>query len=565
MLLWMIQALAVHVACVAAQDPNAGELPAKAPTGAGATRSQQDSAERSRALRSEIDRMIHQLARTPRGDALEAAQFLVALARCHRRYDLQDGPLVKRPLELIWKQRRNDGLWGTSEKEIERVTPWVHQALAEIDREHHVDDLRVIERSYSRRFRLSGKALEKALRPYDPTALARLSEEGSVPRQKLTGKLAQLLYRIAEWELRQHVPASDSHQAWEGFQQKALDWLLATQEGGIWKVPGPGGKLVPEPGTTALCLAALASKPASERTDSEEQILNKGSRFLLASQNEDGSFSTYLPNYMTCVAVMALSRSGLPGTREALAKAQSFLLAIQNVEGREYRIGDRDYGSIGYGGDQRGDVSNSQMAIEALRSTGLTPEHEAIQKALVFLRRSQNLPGKEAWSGSRTTEDGRKVQVRAGSDGGAVYYPGNSPFGYDETAEGHQIARSYGSMTYALLKCYILAGLPRDDPRLKAALNWCLMNFTLDENPGAKPDAAERTRYQGLYYYYLTLARAFSLAGVQVEGRDWRRELRKKLKSLQKPDGAWVNDRNGRWWEDRKLICTAYALLALAE
>ena len=51
----------------------------------------------------------------------------------------------------------------------------------------------------------------------------------------------------------------------------------------------------------------------------------------------------------------------------------------------------------------------------------------------------------------------------------------------------------------------------------------------------------------------------------EVKGRDWRAELRGKLQSLQKPEGYWVNDKNDRWWEDNKVLCTAYALLALAE
>ena len=121
-------------------------------------------------------------------------------------------------------------------------------------------------------------------------------------------------------------------------------------------------------------------------------------------------------------------------------------------------------------------------------------------------------------------------------------------------------------MTYALLKCYILCGLPKDDPRLQAALNWCLSNYTLEVNPGSKPELGEKAKYQGLYYYYLTLARALNLAGVdEVKGKNWRKELRAKLAKEQKPDGSWVNEKNGRWWENMPLLCTAYALLALAE
>ena len=44
---------------------------------------------------------------------------------------------------------------------------------------------------------------------------------------------------------------------------------------------------------------------------------------------------------------------------------------------------------------------------------------------------------------------------------------------------------------------------------------------------------------------------------------DWRAALREQLAKLQAADGSWLNERNGRWWEDRKALCTIYALLAL--
>ena len=44
--------------------------------------------------------------------------------------------------------------------------------------------------------------------------------------------------------------------------------------------------------------------------------------------------------------------------------------------------------------------------------------------------------------------------------------------------------------------------------------------------------------------------------------RDWVRELKDKLVSLQRTDGSWVND-DGHWWEDEPILVTSYALLAL--
>lgn len=520
-------------------------------------------------FKAEVDTLVAKVRARGAKTSKEAAIFLVALRHCHRRYDMQDGPLVREPRKRIYGARRDDGLFGP-EDDARATTAWVYQALHDLDAETHKADLAVIRASFGKRFRLAGEALDRALRPYPAVVAAEITNVHETFRE-LIG-----LVQAQEAAMR----GVDSKKArvapFEPFQQAAVDWLMKQQERGMWLVPGPEGHPVPDPGITALALAAVATKPAASRSESENAALKSGVEFLLQSQKraKNGSFSDYVPNYVTCAAIMALTR--LEGVdvdqkalREALAKAQAYLLRIQNVEHNSYLASDRDYGSIGYGGDQRGDLSNTQMAVEALRATGLDVQDEAFAKALVFLRRVQNLPGKDGFHGSRTIgsgQDAKKVRITPGEDGGAQYYPGNSPAGYDESSDGKQVPRSYGSMTYALLKCYVLCGLPKDDPRLQAALNWCLSHYTLDFNPGFKPELGEKAKYQGLFYYYLALARALNLAEVEeIQGKNWRQELRAKLRSLQKPDGFWVNDRSSRWWENMPVLCTAYALLALAE
>ena len=355
---------------------------------------------------------------------------------------------------------------------------------------------------------------------------------------------------------------------WSDFEQKGLDWLLRLQRDGVFGMPGRGGQMRPDAGITSICLTALAAKPAKERSKSENEALEKGIRWLLSQQREDGSFSQRTPNYVTCAAVMAIHASGVSGAEAALAKAQRYLVAMQNAEKGGLSPEDRDYGSYGYGGQRggRGDLSNTQFAIEALRLTGLKSDDEVFAKALVFLRKCQNLPGKGSFRGPHGGQGEAKKVVRAGEDGGATYYPGTTVVGYDETSDGEMIPRSYGSMTYALLKCYILAGLPKEDPRLKAALSWAGKNFTVDENPGAKPGLEEKVKYQGLYYYYLTMARAYHFGGIDKVGKkDWRQRLRQKLIEEQEDDGSWVNEKNGRWYEQSPIICTAYALIALRQ
>jgi squalene-hopene/tetraprenyl-beta-curcumene cyclase len=505
-------------------------------------------------LKSQIDRLILTVEKKGTKRVREAAQYICALIHSPRHYNLEDGPLLRKPLAVLLRGRGPSGLFGNEDQINEKIetTRWALEALKLLDTEPLVQ-----KETREALMRAGGK---KALK--SPFNLPKLSS--------LDGKntISLLLKSVATYSLlTQKKPRfSPKTHPFLPFQQKALDWLLNQQQQGMWFIPIGKNKVVPDPGTTSLCLAALASKPATQQSEREKKILKEGVAFLLKSQRPDGSFSPELPNYVTCAAVLALSAIPSKEAKKAIQKAKTFILAIQNIEKNGYRPSDRDYGSIGYGGDRRGDVSNTQMAVEALRLAGLSPKDEAIQKALIFLRRSQNLGGPGSWKTTRKTEDGRKVPVVAGNDGGSAYYPGVSSAGYNDNSDGSQSPRSYGSMTYALLKCYVLAGLPKNDLRLRSALAWCTQNFTLDVNPGAKPSLGKKANYQGLYYYYLTLARALSLAGIdKVADQNWRKLLSNKLKSLQKKEGFWVNDKNGRWWESNPTLCTAYALLALAQ
>ena len=114
----------------------------------------------------------------------------------------------------------------------------------------------------------------------------------------------------------------------------------------------------------------------------------------------------------------------------------------------------------------------------------------------------------------------------------------------------------------------IYAGLTRDDPRVKAAWEWNSKNWTLDENPGMRansPDLAQN----GMYYYYLTLARALNaynqpiIVDPQGNKHDWRVELINKLESLQKQSGSFSGEK--RWMEDNPNLITAFVVLALQE
>jgi squalene-hopene/tetraprenyl-beta-curcumene cyclase len=128
--------------------------------------------------------------------------------------------------------------------------------------------------------------------------------------------------------------------------------------------------------------------------------------------------------------------------------------------------------------------------------------------------------------------------------------------------------RSYGSMTYAGLKSMIYAGLSKDDPRVKAAVDWISKHWTLDENPAMR-EAGDQFAQNGLYYYYYTYAHALNaydqpvITDAKGKQHDWRVELIDKLAGLQKEDGSFVGEK--RWMEDNPALTTAYVVLALQE
>ena len=348
---------------------------------------------------------------------------------------------------------------------------------------------------------------------------------------------------------------------------KGLAFLRARAVEGKW---GPPGKA--DPGITALVLTAFLERPGGP-SEKDGPLVDGAVAWLRSLQKEDGGiYEDANGNYTTSLAVQALVLHGKEKHADAVARALVYLRRMQfHEEGGEGRVvgrGDLRYGGIGYGSDPtQPDLSNTQFALESLRAAGVPESDPAIQRALVFLQRSQNRKENETAGEPAERKDGKGRTVVHSTDGGASYRPFDSKAGDFERPDGKVESRSYGSMTYALLKCYVYAGAGAADPRVADAVKWIRKNYTWEENPGFPDPAAAQ---QGLFYYYATAARALALlaadaAGTGADGkpRDWRADLTGRLLSLQREDGGWVNP-NDRWMEGLPEIPTAFALKALA-
>lgn len=348
---------------------------------------------------------------------------------------------------------------------------------------------------------------------------------------------------------------------------KGLAFLRSKAVEGKWGPPGAA-----DPGITALVLTAFLERPGGVAKE-DQPLVDGAVAWLLSLQKEDGGiYETANGNYCTSLAVQALLLHGKERHAAAVAKAVGYLRRMQfheeGVEGRVAARGDLRYGGVGYGSDPtQPDLSNTQFALESLRAAGVPETDPAFQRALVYLQRTQNRKENETAGEPSEKKDEKGRTVVRSSDGGAAYRPFDSKAGAFERPDGKLEARSYGSMTYALLKCYVYAGAGPADPRVADAVKWIRANYTWEENPGfADPELAR----QGLFYYYATAARALALLGGEAAGtgpegkpRDWRGDLAARLLALQGEDGSWTN-RNDRWMEGLPEIATAFALKALA-
>jgi squalene-hopene/tetraprenyl-beta-curcumene cyclase len=256
-------------------------------------------------------------------------------------------------------------------------------------------------------------------------------------------------------------------------------------------------------------------------------------------------------NYETSVAVMALAAANEGGKYDkTIRNADKFLKGLQWDETEGVEKSNTGFGDGGYGKHNRPDMSNTGFLIEALKAAGNDADSQAIQRALVFVSRSQNLE----------SDDNKTKHATKNPDGGFYYTPwkdGESQAG--KTPNGG--LRSYGSMTYTGLKSMIYAGVDAKDKRVQAAHDWISKHYTVQSNPGMKNS--------GLFYYYHVFAKALDALGVdQIEDADgvkhnWRKELIEELAKRQRPDGSWSND-NERWLEGDSSLVTAFVLMALA-
>jgi squalene-hopene/tetraprenyl-beta-curcumene cyclase len=330
-------------------------------------------------------------------------------------------------------------------------------------------------------------------------------------------------------------PAIERSVAWLKTQQRPdgsfADSSIVNEDGSV-------GSRGINPALTALVVYGIAKSPLADEMRNAD-LVQRALAYIRRSVKPDGGIyqDAFATTYQTAVCLCALSAWNDREDAPIIAAAQKYLKSLQATEQVGLSVSDANYGGWGYSaGAREADLSNLQFALSALKESGLTADDVVWEKALQFVVRCQN------------------VAV----DGGFIYRPGESKAGVDEKGD----YRSYLSMTYAGLLSFIYCNVDRDDKRVRAAVNWLRKNYDLEENvPIGK---------QGLFYSYHTMAKALAAYGektfVDASGRtrDWLKELASTLLKKQHLKGYWVNT-SSRWFENDRVLVTAYTILALSE
>ena len=321
----------------------------------------------------------------------------------------------------------------------------------------------------------------------------------------------------------------------------------------------PNGSWKDHPAITALALYSFMISPPIVDDKKTEQAVQKGLKYIESFVQKDGGiYRKEYRNYVTAVCLLAFIEANNLKYQLIILNAKQFLITFQLDEDENISEDHPYYGGIGYGGDDRPDLSNTQLALEAIhaaeenesRIKKIVPKTvsqvEADEKefglhwkkALLFLSRCQNVKAVNQ-------------MTYASDDGGFIYETGT----YKK-----ERSHSYGSMTYAGVKSLVYANINKSDVRIQKAVQWIRKNYTLEKNPGFDDTS--------LYYYYMTFSKCMFALGedhiVDSKGikHNWREDIIKKLLEIQKGDGYWVNS-NGRFWENIPELTTSYAVIGL--
>jgi squalene-hopene/tetraprenyl-beta-curcumene cyclase len=396
--------------------------------------------------------------------------------------------------------------------------------------------------------------------------------------RSLTRCLALSLAIIALAALANAAERSEVADRLDAALDRAARFLMSKQSSdGTWRSETYGA-LRDGTSLTPLVMSALLFLPQS----GEEGLasLRRGADYL-AGFVADGGKLNIGPRELLFPVYTAASASRvlvLVERSPRYARAQEawlgYLRARQLNESLGWSPADTEYGGWGFSLDtprkpapgkpkellHESNLAATVFAVAALRSAKTPVDDPAYSQALLFVKRCQNF-----------SDDAAQADPEY-DDGGFFFIPDDAAQNKAGTGGVDRFGRtrfhSYGTMTADGLRTLLRCGLAEDHPRVVAARNWLVHNFSATHNPGAFP--SDREVLRDATYYYWCWAASHALLALRMRQVDapggpiaWPERFADELLARQRPDGSWVN-RYTDAKEDDPLIATPWAAAALA-
>lgn len=341
-------------------------------------------------------------------------------------------------------------------------------------------------------------------------------------------------------------------------------WLLA----GLMGVADSGalaGQPVQNPGvpsrrapTSAPAVSEVPPADPPEITGAARAAIERGTAYLVRTQNRDGSWRTHgstgnYPVAMTALAGLALMSGGStpsagPNARN-VSSALTFILKSSRRDGLIAQLEEESHCMHGHG--------LAMLLLAECLGVEEDPQRlaqirVALERAVELTARSQSAAGGWLYTPDSGGDEGSvtvtQVQgLRAARNAGvavpkrvidnAMRYIENSA--NEDGGIRYQVSDrgpSRPAITAAAVACYFNAGL-YDHPHARRALQFAERMLS--------PRQAEATRYFGHYYYaQLYMAQVMYLAG-EEKWQSYFPVMRDLLVEKQETDGSWIGDHVG--------------------
>lgn len=296
---------------------------------------------------------------------------------------------------------------------------------------------------------------------------------------------------------------------------------------------------------------------------------------FLRSKTRDGAIGMddemvlEYPVYSTAYALMCFKQLGNAKDKKLISQMQDYLVKQQFTEANGFDASHPAYGGWGFGGDQEPgetghmDLAHTRRVIEAL---AMTPRYDKMQevteKANLFLRMVQKHPDDDRPQ-PMPPELGDKVYAKVGFDGGFYFSPVVLRANKGRLVDTEPpFWKSYATATCEGLLALLATGATEEDMRVSAATEWLEDQHEL-EYPQGIPVFYEGENWRdAVHFYHLSVRGEVRRNCHSVENRE---AIIDAMLSFRLPNGSFSNSKSNLMKEDDPLMCTALAVLALAD